>query len=408
MKFKKLTFANKDGEVLGGRLDLPLNAKPAAYALFAHCFTCTKESKAAAYISRALTAENIAVFRFDFTGLGESSGDFADTTFSSNVEDLVAAAEFMKTEYEGPQILIGHSLGGAAVLLAAAKISPARAVVTIGAPSDPGHVMRHIKDQRHEIEARGVATVTIGGRPFRIKKQFLDDLKQNRMKEAVKGLNRALLVLHAPLDGTVGVENAGAIFKEARHPKSFISLDDADHLLSRQEDAIYAGSLIAAWAGKYIAHPETEKKAVEDGTWQVRASIGPKGYTTDIVAGTHRLMADEPVAVGGAEMGPTPYDYLLAALGACTAMTLRMYADRKKWPLKSVDVNLKHSKIHAQDCRECETVKGYIDRIERELELGGPLDDSQRQRLLEIADRCPVHRTLRSEISIASRVKSDT
>lgn len=408
MKFKKLTFTNKDGEVLGGRLDLPLNAKPAVFALFAHCFTCTKESKAAAYISRALTAENIAVFRFDFTGLGESSGDFADTTFSSNVEDLVAAAEFMQTEYEGPQILIGHSLGGAAVLLAAAKISSARAVVTIGAPSDPRHVTRHIKDHRQEIEARGVATVTIEGRQFRIKKQFLDDLKKNRMKEAVKGLNRALLVLHAPLDGTVGVENAGAIFKEARHPKSFISLEGADHLLSRQDDARYAGSLIAAWARKYIDPPETEKKDVEDGVWQVRASIGPTGFTTDIVAGAHRLMADEPVAVGGAEMGPTPYDYLLAALGACTAMTLRMYADRKKWPLGSVGVNLKHSKIHAQDCRECDTVKGYVDRIERELELDGPLDDSQRERLLEIADRCPVHRTLRSEISIASRVKPDT
>ena len=263
MKFKKLTFANREGEVLGGRLDLPPVGQPAAYALFAHCFTCTKESKAAAYISRALTAENIAVFRFDFTGLGESTGDFADTTFSSNVEDLVAAAEFLHNEYAGPQILIGHSLGGAAVLRAAAHISPARAVVTIGAPSDPGHVLRHIKDQQAEIEARGIAEVNIAGRPFRIKKQFLDDLEQNRMKGAVKGLNRALLVLHAPLDGTVGIENAGAIFSEARHPKSFISLDGADHLLSGQEDARYAGSLIAAWARKYIGHPETEKKDVE-------------------------------------------------------------------------------------------------------------------------------------------------
>ncbi len=408
MKFKKLTFANKDGEVLGGRLDLPLSAKPTAYALFAHCFTCTKESKAAAYISRALTAENIAVFRFDFTGLGESSGDFADTTFSSNVEDLVAAAEFMQTEYAGPQILIGHSLGGAAVLQAAAKITSARAVVTIGAPSDPRHVMRHIKDHQEEIEANGIAKVDIAGRQFRIKKQFLDNLKQNRMKASVKGLDRALLVLHAPLDDTVGIENAGAIFSEARHPKSFISLDSADHLLSRQEDACYAGALIATWAQKYIVQAEKEETTAQDHKSKVQASIGGTGFTTDISVGAHRLIADEPVAVGGAEMGPTPYDYLLSALGACTAMTLRMYADRKKWPLTAVDVNLSHTKIHAEDCQACETLKGYVDRIEREIALEGPLDDSQRGRLLEIADRCPVHRTLHSEINVASRLKSDT
>lgn len=408
MRFKKLTFTNKSGQTLGGRLDLPEGTPPAAYALFAHCFTCTKDSRAAAYISRALTAQNIAVFRFDFTGLGESSGDFAETTFTSNVTDLVAAADFMQTAYEGPKVLIGHSLGGAAVIQAAARIKSARAVVTIGSPADPGHVMRHIQGHREEIENRGSAQVAIEGREFRIKKEFLDDLKQNRMTGAVRDLDRALLVLHAPLDETVGIENAAAIFKEARHPKSFVSLDDADHLLSRPEDARYAGSLIAAWADKYIASAQADPSPGQDADGQVRARIGAQGFTTDIIAGGHRLIADEPVAVGGAEMGPTPYDYLLVALGACTAMTLRMYADRKQWALSAVAVDLKHQKIHAEDCRECETGKGYVDRIERELKLVGELTADQQKRLLEIADRCPVHRTLGSEINIVSRLKTDT
>ncbi len=408
MQVKKYTFTNKSGETLGGRLDLPEGLPPVAYAVFAHCFTCTKDSKAAAYISRALTAANIAVFRFDFTGLGESSGDFAETSFTSNVADLVAAAGFLQAAYDGPQILIGHSLGGAAVIRAAAQINSARAVVTIGAPSDPGHVMRHIQDHREEIESRGVAEVAIEGRPFRIKKKFLDDLKKNRMTDAVRNLNRALLVLHAPQDDTVGIDNAAAIFKEARHPKSFVSLDDADHLLSRPEDARYAGSLIAAWADKYISKTQTDSALGQASNGQVQASIGPRGYTTDIVASGHRLIADEPAAVGGAEMGPTPYDYLLVALGACTAMTLRMYADRKKWPLSGVAVDLKHRKIHADDCRECDTTQGYVERIDRELKLVGELSADQQKRLIEIADRCPVHRTLGSEINVATRLKADT
>lgn len=408
MKIKKVTFANQGGDLLGGRLDLPPGGAPEAYALFAHCFTCTKDSKAAAYISRALTDKNIAVFRFDFTGLGESSGDFAETSFTSNVEDLVAAADFMEAAYEGPQVLIGHSLGGAAVIRAAAQINSARAVVTIGSPSDPGHVMQHIEGYRDEIESRGSAAVSIAGRQFRINKEFLDDLKQNRMTDAVRDLNRALLVLHAPLDDTVGIDNAARIFKTARHPKSFVSLADADHLLSRPEDARYAGALIAAWADKYISSAQTDPVPEEDSDGQVRVRIGAQGFTTDIIASGHRLIADEPEEAGGAEMGPTPYDYLLAALGACTVMTLRMYADRKKWPLAGVTVDLKHQKIHAKDCRECETAKGYVDRIERELKLVGELTDDQQKRLLEIADRCPVHRTLGSEIDIVPRLKADT
>lgn len=405
MQFKKLAFTNVAGQELYGRLDLPAGKHPAAYALFAHCFTCTKDSKAAAYISRALTERNIAVFRFDFTGLGESSGDFADTTFSSNVADLVAAAEYLQAAHAGPQLLIGHSLGGAAVIRAAKQISGARAVVTIGAPSDPGHVTRHIQDHRDEIESRGVAQIDIAGRPFRIKKEFLDDLAQHRMSGAVRDLKRPLLVMHAPRDNTVGIDNAAAIFKEALHPKSFVSLDDADHLLSREQDAKYAGALIAAWADKYIEKASAGAETDSDSAWQVRTRIGAQGYTTDIAAGAHRLTADEPIAVGGADKGPTPYDYLLAALGACTVMTLRMYADRKKWPLEGVTVDLQHHKIHAKDCLECETAKGYVDRIEREVGLIGELAVDQQKRLLEIADRCPVHRTLNSEINIISRLK---
>jgi len=405
MQFEKVSFTNATGQLLNGRLDLPAGKPPAAYALFAHCFTCTKDSKAAAYISRALTDLNIAVFRFDFTGLGESSGDFAETTFSSNVADLVAAADYLQTTYAGPQLLIGHSLGGAAVIRAAAQIPAAHAVVTIGAPSDPGHVMRHIRDHREEIESRGVAQIDIAGRPFRIKKEFLDDLAQHRMSGAVRELKRALLVMHAPRDNTVGIDNAAVIFKEALHPKSFVSLDDADHLLSRAQDARYAGALIAAWAEKYIEKTPDVADRDAASAWQVQTRIGPQGYTTEIDAGRHRLTADEPIAVGGADQGPNPYDYLLAALGACTAMTLRMYADRKKWPLMGVTIDLQHRKIHAKDCRECETAKGYVDRIEREVGLSGELAADQQKRLLEIADRCPVHRTLGSEINIVSRLK---
>ena len=255
MNFKKLTFTNQNDHVLGGRLDLPEGHPPEAYALFAHCFTCTKDSRAAAYISRALTEKRIAVFRFDFTGLGESSGEFAETTFTSNVSDLVAAADFMQAELEGPQLLIGHSLGGVAVLWAAAQIDSSRAVVTIGSPANPGHVLRHFQDRREEIETRGSAEVAIEGRSFQVKKAFLDDLTQYRGENGLRELNRALLVLHAPMDDTVGIDNAGAIFKEARHPKSFVALHDADHLLSREADARYAGSLIAVWVDRYLKRP---------------------------------------------------------------------------------------------------------------------------------------------------------
>lgn len=405
MRSTKLQFQGSRGNLLSARLDLPVDGSPIAYALFAHCFTCTKNLKAVAYISRALTRKRIGVLRFDFTGLGESEGDFADTNFSSNVGDLVAAARFLESDYEAPRILIGHSLGGAAVLQAAAKMPACRAVATIGAPADPMHVNRLLKDHALVIAEKGEAIVTLEGRDFKIKQQFLDDLKRPRMAAVIKNLKKALLIFHSPVDRIVGIENAAGIFQAARHPKSFVSLDRADHLLTDPADAEYVGIVTAAWARKYMSRPAAEKALKPTVDPYVTARIGRSGFRTEIMANGLSLVADEPLAVGGTNTGPTPYDYLTAGLGACTAMTLRMYADRKKWPLEEVVVHLSHGKIHAADCRTCESKKGRVDRIEREVTLVGELDEAQQQRLLEIADRCPVHRTLHSEIIIDTHLK---
>jgi len=407
MKFQKLTFKNQQGQNLAARLDLPIDGKPTAYALFAHCFTCTKNLKAVGHISHSLNREGMAVLRFDFTGLGESEGDFADTNFSSNVADLLAAAEFLKSKFEAPKILIGHSLGGAAVLQATANIPSSVAVVTIAAPCDPKHIMRHLGSTAETIEKGGEAELIIAGRPFRIRKQFLDDLEETRMQETIRNLKRALLIFHSPIDNIVGIENAAQIFQAAKHPKSFISLDNADHLLSNDRDSLYVGSVIAAWTRKYleIVQPIPHKKDLTDNRVVVRT--GKTGYQTEITANGHTLMADEPISIGGNDAGPTPYDYLVTALGTCTSMTLRMYADRKGWPLDAIVVRLKHQKVHANDCQQCETTNVKIDQIEREVELVGDLDETQRRRLLEIADKCPVHRTLHSQIVVKTRLKDN-
>ncbi len=379
MQFQKLAFENPEGKKLAARLDLPLDEKPVAYAIFAHCFGCTKNLNAVVNISRAMTRNAIAVLRFDFTGLGESEGDFAETTFSSNVADLIAAAAFLESNYEGPKILVGHSLGGAAVLRAAPEIPSVLAVVTIGAPATPS------------TPDRSAA--------------FIQDLEQLRMEETIRGLGKPLLIFHAPGDAIVGIRNAAEIFRAAKHPKSFVSLDGADHLLSNRNDSQYVGSVLAAWAGRYIgaAPSPPPERNLQDNRVVVRT--GKKGYRTDIMVDDHNFLADEPVALGGSNTGPTPYDYLLAALGACTSITLRMFADRKGWPLDAVAVRLNHRKIHASDCASCETKEGQIDHIDRELELIGPLDDEQRKRLVAIADKCPVHHTLQSEIIVETRLK---
>lgn len=398
MQNKQITFENDDGQSLSGLMALPKSA-PRAYALFAHCFTCSKNLKAATNIARALTDSGIAVLRFDFTGLGQSEGDFADTNFSSNVSDLIAAVRFLAENYEAPQILVGHSLGGTAVLQAASRIPSAVAVATIASPSDPDHVLHLFAGEQQSLRDQGVADVNLGGRPFRMKRQFLDDLERHDLPVSVKGLRKALLIMHAPLDDIVGIDNASMLFARAMHPKSFISLDKADHLLTREEDSLYAGRVLAAWASRYLESESITAKP-DTGDYETAARTPIGGFRTEVVAGGHALVADEPAAIGGTGAGPSPYDLLSAALAACTSMTLKMYASHKKLALESATVRVRHGKIHAADCRDCESTEGRIDRFERELLLVGNLTDEQRNRMLEIADRCPVHRTLHSEVEV--------
>ena len=389
MPTETVRFPGSRGAELAARLDTPVGA-PRAYALFAHCFTCSKDSKAATYASQALAGHGIATLRFDFSGL----------EFTSNIDDLVAAAEWLRRHRGAPQILAGHSLGGAAVLAAAARIPEARAVATIGAPYDPAHVQGLVAHARDEIEEKGEAEVNIGGRPVRISRRFFHDLGGLQPAETISGLRRPLLILHSPADRIVEIDNAAKIFLAARHPKSFVSLDSADHLLTRREDAEYAATVLAAWASRYV---DAEKPRVEAVPGVRVTEAGEGRFAQLIAAGRHRLRADEPQSAGGDDSGPGPYDLLLAALGACSSMTVRMYAAQKKWPLERVTVELKHDKIHAADCSECETREGRIDRIERVLTLEGGLDDAQRARLLEIANKCPVHRTLHGEVWIPTR-----
>jgi len=400
MPTKKLEFTGHKGDRLAARYDRP-EGHLRAVALFAHCFTCTKDILAARRVAGRLAAEGVAVLRFDFTGLGHSEGEFANTGFSANVRDLVLAAEHLAGLGEAPQLLVGHSLGGAAVLAAAGEIPSVKAVATIGAPADPAHVLHNFECSIDEIREKGEAEVKLVGRPFRISRSFVEDVEQSTLADKLAALRPALLVLHAPLDATVGIENAGAIFSAAKHPKSFVTLDKADHLLSRAEDADYAAGVIAAWAARYLdlAEPPAREGAPEGVTRVVEAD--PAGFLQDIFVGPHlHLQADEPKAFGGTDLGPSPYRLVSSGLGACTAMTVRMYARRKDWPLEHLSVDVTHDKIHAEDCAECETEAGKIDRFRIEIRLEGPLSDEQRAKLMEIAHKCPVHRTLKGEVSI--------
>ncbi|MCS3634306.1 putative redox protein [Salinibacter ruber] len=399
---EKIRFENADGNALAARLDRPNGESPCAFALFAHCFTCSKDLRAAGAISRALTRHGIAVLRFDFTGLGESEGEFADTNFSSNVEDLIAAADYLSEHYEAPRILVGHSLGGAAVLQAAQRLDSVQAVSTIGAPYNPEHVTQHLQDAVEDIEEKGEARVQLAGRTFTIRKQFLDDLAATKMETTIRTLGRALLIFHSPVDQTVGANNAAKIFQAAKHPKSFVSLDDADHLLTDRSDAEYLGVVLGAWAEKYVDRSVSEPDTPDEDV--VTRTEGT--YRTAIQAGRHALVGDEPESVGGDDDGPTPYGFLLSALGSCTGMTLRMYADRKEWPLDETIVRLSHEKVHAEDCENCDTEQGQVDRITREIEIRGRLSDDQRERLFEIANKCPVHRTLLGDVDVRSSLRS--
>jgi len=400
----KASFQNKQGEILAGLLETP-NEEAKAYALFAHCFTCSKDIAAASRITRALAQQGIAVLRFDFTGLGNSDGDFANTNFSSNVDDLIQAANHLEENYAAPVLLIGHSLGGAAVLAAAQSIKSIKAVVTIGAPATGQHVEHLFVHAKDEIMDQDEAVVALAGRQFTIKKQFIEDINSHNDTTHISQLNKALLILHSPIDDTVSIDEAASIYSAAKHPKSFISLDKADHLLSKRADSEYAASVIASWAGRYL-DIDTVKEGRSSGTapivesGHVLITEQNKKFTRRIYFEDHQLIADEPLSVGGSNLGPNPYEYLLASLGACTSMTIRMYANRKNIKLDNVEITLNHDRIHAEDCAECESQTGFVDKIEKTVKLEGELSEQERQRLLEIADKCPVHKTLHNEIVI--------
>ena len=401
---KKIEFLSSEGNLLAARLDEPtMPAK--AYALFAHCFTCSKDIFAASRIARALTLEGIAVLRFDFTGLGDSQGEFANTTFSSNIADLVAAAKFLEKEFEAPQLLIGHSLGGAAVIAAAHEIPSTRAVATIGAPCGVDHVLENFKANLDEIERSGEAEVSLAGRKFTIKSAFVENAKQQTQKEKIKSLKKPLLIFHSPLDQTVSIDSAAEIFVTAKHPKSFVSLDKADHLLTDHHDSVYVANVLAAWAMRYMdvvvevaqEHPDHPVVKVEE--------TGQSKFQQNAKVGKHTLLADEPLSVGGADTGPSPYDYLAIALGACTTMTMRMYADHKGYDIGKLSVDVSHAKVHAQDCADCgEGRQGRVDRFERTISVKGQVDPEIAQKLLRIADRCPVHKTLEHSSVVATKL----
>ncbi|MGI9356991.1 MAG: bifunctional alpha/beta hydrolase/OsmC family protein [Rhizobiaceae bacterium] len=402
---QKLEFPGHDGGALAARLDLPAG-QVRAYALFAHCFTCSKDILAARRIAANLSRQGIAVLRFDFTGLGSSKGEFASTNFSSNAADLKQAADFLRKNYEAPAIMIGHSLGGAAVLAAAGDIDDVKAVVTIGAPSDVEHVLHNFEADLSTIEKQGSALVSLQGRAFTIEKHFIEDARGTALHDKIVNLRKPLLILHSPIDNTVGVENASAIFQAARHPKSFVSLDQADHLLTKVEDAEFAANVIAGWVNRYLeADAPVSGEAIEN----VRVSETGEGkFQQTVLAGKHRFFADEPQSYGGLDTGPSPYDLMSAALGACTSMTLRMYFDRKGTDLGRVSVTVSHGKVHTTDCAECtndqRSKSGKIDRFERRIEIEGGAPDDLHDKILEIADKCPVHRTLEATSAIATRI----
>ncbi len=405
---KTITFQNARGQTLAAKIDRPAQT-PRAYAIFAHCFTCSKDLFAARAIAAALCAHDIAVFRFDFTGSGFSEGTFADTNFSTNVDDLVAAAQALRDNFSAPTILIGHSLGGAAVLAATQRIAEIKAVATIGAPADAAHVVHNLGASLEDIGAQGQAEVRLGRRTFTIKKQFVDDVEGQTLKEAIASLDAALLVLHAPLDDIVGIDNAAQIFSAAKHPKSFISLDTADHLISRHEDATYVADVIASWASRYVPEQKAPKARGEGQVVVAESGVGR--FHNTVRAGAHHLVADEPADVGGGNAGPSPYDYLAIALGACTSMTLRMYANRKKLPLDHVSVAVDHEKVHARDCEACIEAgrsEGRVDRFMRRLHIEGVLDEKTRARMLQIADMCPVHKTLEQSSVITTKLEDPT
>lgn len=406
-KSQYVKFINHSGHRLAAKIEFPPDQKPIAFAIFAHCFTCNKNLPAVRNISQALASQGLAVLRFDFTGLGESEGEFVETTFTTNVTDILAGATFLEENFSAPSLLIGHSLGGTAALFAASSLSSVKAVITIASPADPAHVTHLLKDVLDEIHDEGAAEVQIAGRVFEIGKSFLRDVMQQDLTKILKGLKKALLVMHAPFDQTVGIENAKWLYEKAMHPKSFVSLDSADHILSNKKDSRYVGRVIASWASRYLPGPQTKVLLSDQ---QVVANLDPEDkFTTLIKAGNHYLTSDEPISVGGEDFGPSPYELLASSLGACTVMTLRMYANRKKWVVGAIQVHLTHHKIYVEDQVDSMSEKGSgkkVDVIDRVLSFSSSLTAEQSKRLLEIADRCPVHRTLEGAVLVRTSLKT--
>ena len=396
---KPITFKNRNQLKLSGALHLPTIGEPRAYALFAHCFTCTKSINAAVAIADTLAQRGIATLRFDFTGLGASKGDFADSDFTSNISDLIDAANFLKDAFIAPQLLIGHSLGGTAMLAASMHIDSAKAVASIGSPSNPEHILHLLTEHLNELQQSGSADVTLAGRPFKFKQSFVDDARAHDIN--YRQLRKALMVMHSPQDDTVSIDEAGKIFSQALHPKSFVSLDGADHLLSKKQDSQYVAEVLASWAMPYLVL-ETADDSAEQGV--SASAVTKQGFLCQLNANGHSLIADEPISMGGSNLGPSPYDFLGSALASCTAMTLNMYARHKKIDLHNVDVSVEHSRIHADDCSDCEKTEGKVDVFHRRITLTGNLSSEQEARMLHIADRCPVHKTLENEIKITTEL----
>ncbi|MCS5489740.1 bifunctional alpha/beta hydrolase/OsmC family protein [Algoriphagus limi] len=402
---REIIFKNRKGINLKGYLYHPLDSQPLFFAVFAHCFTCSKNFSAISLISKALSNEGIAVLSFDFTGLRSQKESDSNLEFSSSISDLIDASTFLEEHYEAPRLLLGHSLGGTAVLHAAATIPSVSALVTIGAPADPDHVKALSINSEVENFPKGKTPVSIGGKPFFVGDDFVKDLKKEPLKALLKGLKKSILILHSPQDEVVEIENAQKIYKAAFYPKSFVSLDGADHLISKDTDSIYIGQLVASWSTRYVPVSPKKENETKGHPVMVRLSAGD-GYTTEIKTPHHHLIGDEPIAVGGKNLGPTPYDFLMASLGSCTAMTLKMYSERKKWPLKEVTVYLNHERVHREDSEHSEKSESKVSQFTRRISLEGDLDSDQRQRLLEIANRCPVHRTLEEDILIKTELMS--
>ena len=404
MNTVRLEIENRKGLKLQAYLELPANQKPNHFAIFAHCFSCNSNFNAVKNISRSLSNHGFGVLRFDFTGLGRSEGEFAESHFSANVEDLLDVSAFLEKNYKAPSLLVGHSLGGAAVIVAASKLENVKAVATVGAPATVGHVTHLFSHGIDDIPEKGEVEVKIGGRPFKINQEFVNDFSKTDLPEIIKDLRKPLLVMHAPFDKVVGIENAHEIYHNAIHPKSFVSLDDADHLLSRPKDSIYVGKMIGTWVERYFEQEENKMISTEGEQLVGHLNLLEDNFTTSIQTKKHSFIADEPESVGGEDFGPSPYDFLSAGLAACTVMTLKMYAERKKWDLQEVFVYITYSKKHSDDLDIAVDTPTRFDHLKKKLKFIGNLDEKQRQRLKEIAAKCPVHKTLQSKIIIETEL----